>query len=424
MTTTDGVHIGGRLTVRGDMTGPTSARMVLRDPAPTAAVLETARGGMLRAGLGFRRCDVGAVLNVAADHLGSKGVNTLEQLAEVKRLVVEVATDTAVLNADDDLCLEMANHTKARTICYVTMQEQHPLVREHVRSGGRAVVLEKGINGQMITILDHHRHIPLVWTHLVPATLEGRATHNVQNAMFAAAIAYSMDVDLETIRDGLRTFDASFFQTPGRTNLFSKHPFQVLLDYAHNPAAIASICATVDQFEVSGRRIVVLTAPGDRRNEDVEEVARIAARSFDHFILRTDDDRRGRGDQEIPKLQRETLLGLGIADSAIQIIPDERAAVDHALRMAHEGDFVTVFADNTTRSWKQVVHFGEDAEVAPKPPAEPTTDRPPLEPASEDSSVDTRLADATHEADESFVLGERTLVRDNRGVRVVIEHDD
>ena len=150
----------------------------------------------------------------------------------------------------------------------------------------------------------------------MPATLEGRATHNVQNAMFAAAIAYSMGVDLENIRDGLRTFDATFFQTPGRTNLFSEHPFRVLLDYAHNPAAVASICSTVDRFDVSGRRIAVLTAPGDRRDEDVEEIARIAANHFDHFVLRSDDNRRGRGDEEIPKLQREVLRGLGIADDA------------------------------------------------------------------------------------------------------------
>jgi cyanophycin synthetase len=150
------------------MTGPTAARMVLRDPAVEVAVLETARGGLLRAGLGYRRCDVGAVLHVAADHLGLKGIDTLEELARVKRIVVEVARDTAVLNADDPLCLKMADYTTAERVCYVTMNTQHPLVREHIGADGRAVVLEEGMNGHMITIYDQGKHIPLLWTHLIP----------------------------------------------------------------------------------------------------------------------------------------------------------------------------------------------------------------------------------------------------------------
>src|SRR5689334_10249716 len=238
LTTTDGVYIDGQRTVPGDMTGPVSARMVLRDPQIDFAVLETARGGLLRAGMGVPEVNVGAVLNVQPDHLGLKGIDTLEQLAEVKRIVVEIATDCAVLNADDPLVLKMSGHTEAKNICYVTMNPQHTLVREHIRAGGRACALEAGVNGQMITLYDRGSHIPLLWTHLIPATLEGRATHNVQNAMFAAAMGFSLGIKLDAIRQGLRTFDSTFFQAPGRMNVFNEHPFKVLFDYGHNAHAV------------------------------------------------------------------------------------------------------------------------------------------------------------------------------------------
>ncbi|MEL7451508.1 MAG: cyanophycin synthetase, partial [Pseudomonadota bacterium] len=190
MTSSDGVYIDGHLSVKGDMTGPASAQIVLRDPAVDIAVMETARGGLLRSGLGYESCDVAACLNVRADHLGIKGIDTVEQLAEIKRIIIEAATDTAVLNADDPLCLQMADYTDSEHVCYVTMNPKHGLVREHIRSGGRAVVLEQGINGDMITLFDNGSHMPLLWTHLIPATMEGKATHNVQNAMFASALAF------------------------------------------------------------------------------------------------------------------------------------------------------------------------------------------------------------------------------------------
>ncbi|MGY8794526.1 MAG: cyanophycin synthetase, partial [Woeseiales bacterium] len=208
LTSTDGVYIDGQLSVPGDMTGPVSAKMILRDPSVDAAVLETARGGLLRGGMGYQNCNVAACLNVSSDHLGLHGINTLEQLAEIKRVPIEVATDAAVLNADDVLCLQMADYTDAATLCYVTMNPGHPLVKKHIRAGGMAFVLEEGMNGHMITIYDNEGNTQLLWTHLIPATIEGRAMHNVQNAMFAAALAYNMKIGLEDIRHGLRTFDS------------------------------------------------------------------------------------------------------------------------------------------------------------------------------------------------------------------------
>jgi cyanophycin synthetase len=335
--------------------------MVLSDPSVDVAVLEVARGGLLRAGMGVRHCDVGAVLNVKSDHLGLRGIGTLEQLAEVKRIVIEVARDTAILNADDPLCLKMADYTEATHLCYVTMDPTHELVGEHIKAGGRGVVLESGIKGQMITIYDHGAHIPLLWTHLIPATMEGRALHNVQNAMFAAAMAFSMGLKLEDIRHGLRTFDTTFFQAPGRMNIYDEHPFKVILDYGHNPAAVEAMCVLVDRLEVSGRRICVLSAPGDRRDEDIAEVGRIAAGHFDYFICRRDDQLRGRGSDEVPKLLQKALLENGVAAERISIIPEEALAVDAALREGRPGDLVLIFADAITRSWKQVIQFRPDA---------------------------------------------------------------
>jgi cyanophycin synthetase len=361
LTSTDGVYIDGQRTVPGDMTGPVATRMVLSDPSVDVAVLEVARGGLLRAGMGVRHCDVGAVLNVKADHLGLRGVGTLEQLAEVKRIVVEVARDTAILNADDPLCLKMADYTEAKHLCYVTMNPTHELVGEHIQAGGRGVVLESGIKGQMITIYDHGAHIPLLWTHLIPATLEGRAMHNVQNAMFAAAMAFSMGLKLEAIRHGLRTFDTTFFQAPGRMNIYDEHPFKVILDYGHNPAATQAMCDLVDRLEVTGRRLVVLAGPGDRRDEDIFEIGRIAAGRFARYICRRDDQLRGRRPDEVPNLLREALLAGGVPADQILVIPEETAAVDAALREADPGDLLLIFGDAITRTWKQVIQFRPDA---------------------------------------------------------------
>ena len=405
LTTTDAVYIDGQPTVKGDMTGPTAARMVLSDPRVEVAVLETARGGLLRAGMGYRFCDVAACLNVQSDHLGLRGVETLEQLAEVKRIPIEVARKAAVLNADDALCLKMADYSEAEHLCYVTMNPEHPLVREHIQSGGRGVVLERGINGHMITIYDKGTHIPLLWTHLIPATLEGRAMHNVQNAMFAAAIAYSMDVGLEDIRHGLRTFDTTYFQAPGRMNVYDEHPFKVILDYGHNASAIEAMVQLTDRLEPEGRRIVVLAGPGDRRDEDLRNIAQACAGHFDRYVCRRDDGLRGRDGDEVPRILRQALLDAGVPDEQIELIPDETAAVDGALRMAQTGDLVLIFADAITRSWKQVIEFKPEA----KPATVKSVDRPQ---PSEGLPVTPDIGDWD------------SLVRDERGVRLAREVED
>jgi len=399
MTSTDGVYVDGHLSVKGDMTGPASAHIVLRDPDVDMAVMETARGGIVRSGLGYSASAVAACLNVTSDHLGLRGVDTLEQLAQVKRVVVESATDTVVLNADDILCLEMADYTHADRLCYVTLDPTHALVKEHIRAEGLAVVLEHGINGEMITIYDKGAHIPLLWTHLIPATLEGKAIHNVQNAMFAAAMAYAMGKSLEDIRHGLRTFNTSFFQAPGRMNVYDEHPFKVILDYAHNPAAVAAMCQLSDRLDVTGKRICVISSPGDRRDEDVVALASTAAGHFDHYICKADDNRRGRSEVEIPEMIRNQLIKDGVHENAIEVIADEQASITHALEFCQDGDLLVVFGDDITRCWKQIIHFRDGGNGS-------------------DIEIKEQKNEAV-EVVEHFELSDgQSLIRDERGVRI------
>jgi cyanophycin synthetase len=405
MTSTDGVYIDGKLTVAGDMTGPKAAQMVLRDPAVDAAVMETARGGMLRSGLGYNRCNVAACINVSGDHLGLRGIDTLEQLAEIKRIPIEIAKDAVVLNADDPLCLQMADYTEAERLCYVTMNSSHALVKQHIRAGGQAFVLEEAMNGHMITIYDGETHTPLLWTHLIPATIEGRALHNVENAMFAAALAYNMAIGIEDIRHGLRTFDSTFFQAPGRMNIYNEHPFKVILDYAHNPAAIEAMCGLADRFEIDGKRIIVLAAPGDRRDEDIRDIASIAAGHFDHYICRRDNNPRGRGNDEVPLMLRDSLLESGVPAEHIEVIIDEQEATNRSLELAEAGDLILILGDNIKRTWKQIIYFNSGEQADDSGGKTPVT-------------IELPKTEAFRFADDVEIIS------DERGVRIAREEAD
>jgi cyanophycin synthetase len=223
--------------------------------------------------------------------------------------------------------------------------------------------------------------------------------------MFAAVMAYAMGVKVENIRHGLRTFDTTYFQAPGRLNVFDELPFKVILDYGHNPAAIQAMANLVAQLEVTGRRITVLTAPGDRKDEDMREICKIAARSFDHFILRQDDDPRGRAQLEVPKLMEQALLDAGVKREAIEIVVDEQQAVERGLKLAKRGDLLLVFADKINRCWKQITKF--------RPDDAPSRKRLPSAPPSSVALID--------EQPEATKLDGVALVRDERGVRLARE---
>lgn len=408
LTTSDGVYVDGKQIMKGDTTGPQSAQMVLRNPTVDFAVLETARGGIVRSGLGFQNCNVGACLNVSSDHLGLGGIDTIEELARIKRIVPESATDTVVLNADDKNCLLMADYCDAEHILYVTMNREHALVKQHIDAHGKAVVLEKGMNGDMIAIYDNCTHLPVIWTHLIPATIEGKAMHNVQNAMFAIAMAYSFGLDVEQIELAMKSFNTTFSQAPGRMNVFEKLPFRVILDYAHNAAAFEEITDLVDKLDTHHSKTIVVSCPGDRRDEDVAEACEILAGHYDRYILKADDNRRGRGETEIPDMMKAHLLDHGVAEDAITIIPDEQEAVAHGLKTSEEGDLLLVIGDNVTRSWKQIVRFGKDKEpiVKTKTPKK------------------TKKTAKTAVAFEDLIASEDLLVSDDRGVRLARNEDE
>ncbi len=403
LTTTDGIYVDGKQTVKGDTTGPRSAQMVLRDPTIEFAVLETARGGLVRNGLGYASTNVSACLNVASDHLGMGGVDTLEQLAEIKRIVIEAATDTVVLNADDKNCLLMADYADAANIFYVTMHHDHSLVKQHIDAGGKACVLEKGMNGDLITIYDNQTHIPVLWSHLIPATIEGKALHNVQNAMFAVAMAYSFDQDLDQIRLGLKTFNTTFSQAPGRMNVFDEHSFRVILDYAHNPAAFGVMTDLIDKLDGYERKMIVASCPGDRRDEDVSESCEVLAGHYDHYFLKADDNRRGRAHDEIPLMMKAALMENGVSEDAITVVPDEVDAIDAALNAAKADDLLVVIGDNVTRSWKQIINFGDGRQK----------DR--------SSASDGPLMATAY---EDLIDDNQQLIRDERGVRLARDDDE
>jgi cyanophycin synthetase len=292
----------------------------------------------------------------------------------------------------------------------------------------------------MITLYDRGSHLPLLWTHLIPATLEGRATHNVQNAMFAAAMAFSLGVKLDAIRQGLRTFDSTFFQAPGRLNVFNEHQFKVLFDYGHNAHAVGVMSDLAQRLDVNGRRIVVLAGPGDRRDEDLVAIAQAVAGRFDHYICRRDDNLRNRASDEVPRIQAAALVEAGVLKDAISVIPDEQEAIDAALKMGQAGDLLLIFADALARSWKQITKFKTvGSQAAPQGIAAPSVTPQMLRgvAARETASggaAGTAHSETAHSAAEKWNggggSGEQTafslegLIRDERGVRFAPEAED
>jgi cyanophycin synthetase len=362
LTTSSGIYVDGERLVDGDTTGPWSAKVVLRDPTVEAAVLETARGGILREGLGFDRCDVGCVLNVTADHLGVGGLETVEDLAWVKSLVVEVVEEdgVSVLNADDPLVARMRRRAEGRII-YFSMHDNDDtpeVLKRHLEEGGAAVVLHHNVKGDMLTIYDGEHYIPLLWGHEIPATLGGTARFNIQNALAATAMTYGMGVPVDTIRQALRTFVSTFEQNPGRLNVYDGHPFRVILDYAHNPDGMTQFARMVKAMRPNHRRVIaVLTGTGDRRDEDVREVARIVAGMVDELVLKEATLIRGRKRGEIPRLLREGALEAGLPEEAISFVENECGAAIAALEKARPNDLVLIFCDSYKTCWRCITEF-------------------------------------------------------------------
>jgi cyanophycin synthetase len=343
-TTTDGVYIDDYLVEKGDNTGPYSAGMILKEPTVEIAVLETARGGILRSGLAFNQCDVGVVLNVAADHLGIGDIDTIEQMAKVKSVVAEVvsAEGYAVLNADDPLTVSMAEKVKGR-VAYFSMSPDNPIIHDHIRRGGMAAIYENGY----LSILEGEWTLRIEEAVNIPVTMQGMAPFMIANALAACLATFVQGIDIELIRQGVRTFKPSVAQTPGRMNLFDLGHHHALIDYAHNPAGYEAVGGFVGNW--SGEKVGVVGGPGDRRDDDLILLGKLSALMFDRIIVKEDNDTRGRRRGEVADL---ILRGISEENASLrpEVILDETEALEKALSTVSEGGLVVIFPESVTQA--------------------------------------------------------------------------
>jgi len=353
-TTTEGIYIGNSLIQPGDNTGPVSAQLVLKDPTVEIAVLETARGGIIRAGLGFDRCDIGVVLNVTADHLGLKDIESIADMARVKGVVARAVGEDgyAVLNADDELVYEMREDTPGRVALF-SMEETNPHIVAHTRDGGLACVFENGY----VTLLKGKWKVRIEKVINIPLTYGGRAAFMIQNVLAAALAAYVQNISIEDIRVGLTTFVPSVAQTPGRLNLIEMGDFTVLIDFAHNPAGMEALQRFVAKFP-NETKTGVIGGTGDRRDDDLLLYGRIAAQMFTDIIIREDDDLRGRPLGETTRLVLEGVREVN-PDVPIREFRDAPEAINYALNHARKGELLVILADNVSRSIELVNKFRE-----------------------------------------------------------------
>ena len=347
-TTTDGVYFEEHLLLEGDLTGPFAANIILSHPDVEVAVLETARGGILRAGLGFETCDVGVVLNTTADHLGLGGIDTVEQLADVKAIIPAVVKPTghAVLNADDPLVLAMRENTPGAVVL-VTMSSVGPSTPagEHLARGGIVACVEPNDGEEHLVILDGPHRVTLATVREVPLTFAGAARFQLENILAASAAAYVQGVPADRIREGLLSFVPSVARTPGRLNMLETDRGRVILDYAHNAAAIAGLLDFVARMPAE-RRIAVIGVPGDRRDEALRDVGKLAAKMDVVIFKEHHHYRRGRTPGEGAALLAEGLLSTGYPAERVAQFSEERDAVEHAISLMRPGSIAVIIADS------------------------------------------------------------------------------
>ncbi len=340
-TTSDGVYIQNQLMMKGDCTGPVSSQFVLKDPTVDFAVLECARGGILKSGLAFQNCEVAVVTNVAADHIGLGGINTVEQMAKVKAVVPETVFPHgfAVLNADDDLVYAMKDDLKCN-IALFSMDENNPRIKEHAAENGLSCVYENGF----ITLMKGNWKIRVLQVKNIPLTFEGKAVHNINNCLPAVLATYLFrDITIEDIRTGLQTFIPSESLTPGRLNFFNFKNFTILADFAHNPHGLKLLCDFVSKLDYP-LRIGVISGTGDRRDEDIRELGEISAQHFDEIIMRCDKNLRGRTADEIMGLLEEGIRKINPSIPVIKIA-NENEALEYIYNHPRHGALYTIMCD-------------------------------------------------------------------------------
>ncbi len=340
-TTSDGVYIQNQLMMKGDCTGPVSAQFVLKDPTVDFAILECARGGILKSGLAFQNCDVAIVTNVAADHIGLGGINTVEQMAKVKAVVPETVFPHgyAILNADDDLVYAMEKNLSCN-IALFSMDEENPRIKEHCKNGGLATVFENGY----ISLLKGTWKVRVMAVKDIPLTFEGKAVHNIANCLPAVMATYLYrDITIEDIRSALLSFVPSSHLTPGRLNFFQFKDFTFLADFAHNPHGLKLLCDFVSKLDYP-KKVGVISGTGDRRDEDIRELGAISAAYFDEIIIRCDKNLRGRTAEEIIGLLEEGIREVNPSIPTM-VIPNEDQALEWIYANHTPGALYTVMCD-------------------------------------------------------------------------------
>jgi cyanophycin synthetase len=340
-TTSDGVYIQNQMMMKGDCTGPISSQFVLKDPTVDFAVLECARGGILKSGLAFQNCEVAVVMNVAADHIGLGGINSVEQMAKVKAVVPETAFTHgfAVLNADDDRVYKMKYDLKCN-IALFSMDENNPRIKEHAAENGLSCVFENGY----ITLMKGGWKIRVLPVKNIPLTFEGKAAHNVTNCLAAVLSTYLFrDITIEDIRTGLQTFVPSENLTPGRLNFFHFRNFSVLADFAHNPHGLRLLCDFISKLDYT-TRVGIISGTGDRRDEDIREIGEISANYFDEIIIRCDKNLRGRTAEEIIGLLEEGIKRVNPSLPILKIAA-ENEALEYIYNHQKQGALYTIMCD-------------------------------------------------------------------------------
>ncbi|MBS1760642.1 MAG: cyanophycin synthetase [Bacteroidetes bacterium] len=357
-TTSDGVYIQNQLMMKGDCTGPISSQFVLKDPTVDFAVLECARGGILKNGLAFQNCEVAVVTNVAADHIGLGGINTVEAMAKVKAVVPETVFPTgfAVLNADDDLVYNMKRDLKCN-IALFSMDENNPRIKEHAATNGLSCVFENGY----VTLMKGSWKIRVLDVKKIPLTYEGKAVHNISNCLPAVLSTYLFrDISIEDIRTGLQTFIPSESLTPGRLNFFHFKTFTILADFAHNPHGLRLLCDFVSKLDYP-YHVGVISGTGDRRDDDIRELGEISAQHFDEIIIRCDKNLRGRTADEIIGLLKEGIEKVN-PKIPVMTIPNEDKALDYIYEHPKQGALYTIMCDVVARALDKIRELKEREE--------------------------------------------------------------
>lgn len=353
--TTDGIYVEDKLIRSGDCTGPVSAETILSDPGVEFAVLECARGGILRSGLGFSRCDVGIVTNVAADHLGLKDINTLDDMARVKSVIPETVSRDgyAVLNAEDDLVYSMRERVRSK-IAFFSTQAENTRIKAHCRDGGLAAVVEKGY----VVIYDGKKKVTIGEVKGIPLSFNGTAVFMVQNVLAAVITGYVSGFTTEVIKEALRTFVPSPKLTPGRMNLFEFRDFHVLLDYAHNAAGLEALGTFLERSGAKNK-VGVITGVGDRRDEDIIEVGEKAAKMFDEVIIRMDDEMRGRTYDEMTALLKKGIHKVN-GRMPVKVIPNTAEAIKYAIDNASKDTLITVCCEKVKETIKVITGLQQE----------------------------------------------------------------